>query len=589
MATLKTAQDHMEEAETLIVGEFGEGLKKIILSCFVAFLDLLLLALYLYQLLIVWGEWFNVLPPFVKALAILVGLVPFCIFGWRAFSLYLSGRGHCQMENEVVASQRTAHEAELATSYAELRMLDAKARYQDAQSELLFAQANNLRMGRGIPSVLNYDANGNPPIVFDHKSTAFYQFPLGQYKPNVPTNYQVEAVQDRLTDPSKPALGPGKACQPFPFEEAMKLVSPNSLEVCVGRNLATGDPIKVSLPGNNILLLGTSQFGKSTEAAIIMDMLTQTHDPNHLLLSLLDLEDLTCNLFADLPHVLRLEAKGRTIKSVARSHQEVVQHLGYLCDFMDYRYTLTPKDRKGTPHILIYLEEFLELRRRTKGDDLKTLSDRVTTLATRGLKANMHLMVCAQASYSQKEFREAMAQLAGVGIAFTARPPLATAAGFMDYDLLKQNYLAKVRGQFVIESSEGSQIGMAHAYDLKAKIEAKQDEEEALIGAHVEVREELQPQHLIDTHQLRTGPAPTGAHHNTPAWEAYVDVTEKLQNEGHSQDAIIEKIWHAKKGSGNAKYIAGRDIYRLCNKEIKRRRQALFDQSEDDSEEEEGA
>jgi FtsK/SpoIIIE family len=360
------------------------------------------------------------------------------------------------------------------------------------------------------------------------------------------------------------------------FEEVVRQVARNSLQICLGKSLTTGEYLLASLPKQHLLLIGSSQKGKSTGAAAIMDHLTQTHDRQHILLALLDMEDLTCNLFAGLPHVLRFHVGNRTIKAVARSPQEVAKHLGYLVQMMDFRYTLSERERATLPHVIVYLEEFLELKRRLKGADLARMADDFTSLATRGLKANMHLMVCAQASYSQEEFREAMGQLVGINLAFCAPPKLAQSAGFMSHDLLKENFLAKKPGQFVIESTGLTDTGIAPDYDLKAKLRALQDEEEevlpratqVLVGADEVPMEPLAPrQHLTSTRL-----APETSHPVAPALEAVL----RLQQEGASQDVIIEKLWHVKKGS-NKKYLDAREEYRRCVESIKARRQSEYE------------
>jgi FtsK/SpoIIIE family len=362
------------------------------------------------------------------------------------------------------------------------------------------------------------------------------------------------------------------------FEEIVRQVPHNSLQICPGKSLTTGEYFLASLPKQHLLLIGSSQKGKSTEAAAFMDQLTRTHDRQHLLLALLDLEDLTCNLFAGLPHVLRFHVGNRTIKAVARSPQEVARHLGYLVQMMDYRYTLPERERAAQPHVLIYLEEFLELKRRLKGADLARMADDFTSLATRGLKANMHLMVCAQASYSQEEFREAMGQLVGINLAFCAPPKLAQSAGFMAHDLLKENFLAKKPGQFVIESTGITDVGIAPTYDLKGKLQALQDTEEVLPRATQVLEgvdeDEMEPLAPLAPrqHPTSTQLAPESAHPVAPALEAVL----RLQQEGASQDVIIEKLWHVKKGT-NKKYLAAREEYRQCVESIKARRQAEYE------------
>ena len=187
-----------------------------------------------------------------------------------------------------------------------------------------------------------------------------------------------------------------------------------------------------------------------------------------------------------------------------------------------------------------------------------------------------------------------MGQLVGINMGFCAPPKLAQAAGFWDYALLKENYLAKVPGQFVLEATGITDLCAAPDYQLQAKLRGMQEREEARLsapGAHTYISEmqeqndeqnkhrliALQSGTPMSAHPARIPNAQEGAHQDSPAWEGYLDAIERLQEEGHNQDAIIEKIWHAKKGSGNQKYLNGREIYRMCNEMLKARRQAAYE------------
>lgn len=454
---------------------------------------------------------------------------------------------------------------------AERRRLDAINRADVARVE---AEAAEIQARAFIAMrTVAFDQNGNAAVI-GVPSTQITQI----------TGQVVQPAARSITNNNHgvlPEHAASKETSAPTFEEALRNVEPNAYQIYLGKSITEKDTnIIAELPDNHLLLIGATRMGKSCTACMIVDQMTRTHDTDHLQIALLDLEDQNCNLFTDLPHVLSYEVGGRQVQSIARSAQEVAKHMNYLVRLMDERYTLTPKDRAKLPRILIYIEEFVELKRRLKGQDRADMADNFTSLATRGLKANMHLMVAAQASYAEEEFREAMGQLVGIDLSFCARPKLAQAAGFMDYALLNRNYLSRTKGQFVIEATGQSDIAVAVGYDVKVKLLAKQEEEEAKLGAHVQVREVQNRPHLYPieggAHPSRTLPAPEGAAPSAPAWEAYVDVIEQLQHEGHVQDEIIEKIWHIKKG-GNQKYYDARDMYRNCNQVIKQRKQEQFE------------
>lgn len=270
MATLSRPSDHLQD-DTLVAVQLGEGLKKMILSFALALVDLVLFALYLYQFVIAWGDLFQSMPVFFRVVVLMVGFVPFTIAGWKIFSLYLSGRRTHDREKEIIAHELEAHRADLATTRAEIERMEADTRMKSAQAELLYAQADNLRLGRGIPSVLAYDANGNPPIVFDHRSTTFYQFPPGQYRPNVPANYKIEQVQEQ---PGKQALlsGPAQIPDPIDFAEILKTFTPSDQ----GIYIATGTREPIITPMYDLTHVGMggrTGGGKTNTTRLLMGQL----------------------------------------------------------------------------------------------------------------------------------------------------------------------------------------------------------------------------------------------------------------------------------------------------------------------------
>src|SRR5215472_2593283 len=138
---------------------------------------------------------------------------------------------------------------------------------------------------------------------------------------------------------------------------------------------------------------------------------------------------------------------------------------------LDERYTLPEEEQEVQAHILVYVEEFLSLKsHRDLDKPLKgTLIDDLNELAIRGLKANIHLMCCAQVDYADEDLK-AFANNFGLNISFSVRPEAARAAGFMNYSLLAKNWSSKVPGQFVVEGTGCNDFCVAPDYDVKAML-----------------------------------------------------------------------------------------------------------------------
>jgi hypothetical protein len=491
-------------------------------------------------------------------------------------------------EREQIAAAKDERERLNAEMNRQNKLADADFAVRMAEAQRILAEAAQ------IHRTVNFDNLGNAAVI--DPNTFQVQQITGNYQP-YPNLHSISQAAKGALQQGQQVQGLPAGAMPKPtFDECLRQVGRNSLQLCPGRNLETGEFIITDIPDTHFLLIGTTRKGKSTEVAMLLEQAVKTHNPTHVQLALLDLEDQTCNLFAKEPHVLTLQRQGKRVKAIARSTQEVVTYLGYLVDLMDERYKLTPIERAKLPHILIYLEEFLDLKRRMVSDKKAgvALATAFNSLATRGLKANMHLMVCAQASYSQEDFREAMAQLTGTMLAFSAPPRLAQAAGFMNYALLQKNYLAKTPGQFVFEGTGETCLAAAPEYDLKGKLRALQEAEEARISGGQIVIDEVQEEVLeVRTHPhliplassgaegANVGDTPSALSMNyqvQPSWQAALDVVKQLIDEGHNQDQIIEKIWKLKKG-GNPKYYAARDAYRKCIAAIKDQRQQAYDQA----------
>lgn len=313
--------------------------------------------------------------------------------------------------------------------------------------------------------------------------------PLGNY----PHLLDPTVSSVTLLPPGNPAYAPTRSRDPSPatpphldaprgplakptIEEIVARIPPNSHELCLGRSLQTGDLIMASLDESHLKVIGGTRMGKSCGAAAILDQLRRTHDRDHLLFALLDLENKTSRLFAGDPHLLRVNTGLKIVPIHARTVAEVAEYLTYLHALMEYRYTLSEAALAAEPDVLVYLEEFLYWKRILTQHVSKEMAERAllafSGLATRGLKAKLHLMPCAQVDYRDEELVEAMAQFIGINIAYSVKPDAARAAGFVSSELLKRNYETRQPGQFVVEMIGGSDLGLAPQFDVKAKLAA---------------------------------------------------------------------------------------------------------------------
>jgi hypothetical protein len=254
--------------------------------------------------------------------------------------------------------------------------------------------------------------------------------------------------------------------------------------------------------------------------------------------------------------------------AIARDANEVALWLRYVQQEMDRRYRMTPQQKAQLPYIIVYIEEFLALRRRLKGPAFSEAIDSFTLLATQGLKEKIGLMVCAQVDYASEELRDAMAQFVGCNVSFSLKPDAARAAGLVDNELLKRNYLAKVPGQFVVESIGINDLGVSPQFDVRQKLAAldgmiTSPQSSAYLVQAGGNMPEMEPIESL-THQERTLSAPEDLHQAAPGYQAYREQVWTLYEQGYrNQDQIIEKIWHVKKG-GNEKWYGYRDMVRQC-------------------------
>src|SRR5260370_32846046 len=156
-------------------------------------------------------------------------------------------------------------------------------------------------------------------------------------------------------------------------------------------------------------------------AACMLYLITRTHSPNKVRIALLDLENKTSKLFTDCQHIAQVNRDGQWRPLHAKSYEEVLEHLGYCVDIMNQRYTLSEEQVEQEPLLIIYLEEFLDLKdyfkllvENSSGEakeeakkNYSELISRVTKLARRPLQVKIRLLLCAQVNYRHADLRVA--------------------------------------------------------------------------------------------------------------------------------------------------------------------------------------
>ncbi len=259
----------------------------------------------------------------------------------------------------------------------------------------------------------------------------------------------------------------------------------NSFEVFIGRSMSRPHhpAVKINFYKRHIKLIGASQHGKSSMAAALLDAITRTHDPELVQIALLDLEDRTSRLFAGLPHITRIRKHGETIRLHARSYEQVLEHLEHVSALIDYRYALPDEELEKQPLVVVYVEEFLDLKnyfkrrietvgrdeRDSARADYSRLIYIIGKIAARGLKVSVQLLMCSQVDYRDEDLVEALANVTA-GMSFCVRTSAAQAAGFYQTELLQRNAKEDKIGQAVAEMPDCKDLILAPEYDLKVRL-----------------------------------------------------------------------------------------------------------------------
>lgn len=240
----------------------------------------------------------------------------------------------------------------------------------------------------------------------------------------------------------------------------------NSLQTGLGAKLTNGELVTVSIEESvHYKLIGGSGFGKSCLAAGMLDIATTTNNPDMLRVALLDLSWKTGRLFEHLPHVYEVRDGGRTIRMVGRDADEVAARLRTLKKELERRAAGLVK----TPILLVFIEEMLSLQYEVDPRLLQQMLADLNVLVLRGRQYGIFFLSVMQTDYATKELREAKAQFrtrAGFAIDTTT----ARSAGFVNTELVKQNFMRGKPGQYLLERPAFSELMLAPRYNVEHKL-----------------------------------------------------------------------------------------------------------------------
>jgi hypothetical protein len=272
------------------------------------------------------------------------------------------------------------------------------------------------------------------------------------------------------------------------IEEIVKHTTRNSYQIWIGRSLTKKKhypAVQMNLLGRHLKLIGASQYGKSSMAAALLEIILRTHDRRHIIVALLDLEYKTSRLFEQVPQLARLRVNDRVVPLHAKNYEQVLEYSDYILAIMNQRYELSELEILEQPVLLVYIEEFLALKDYFKRrinqaksaeekaqaqEDYERLVFNISEIARRGLKARVQLLLCAQVDYRDDDFREALINIAA-GMSFCVQPVAARASGFYNTPLLNRNVEENQVGQAVVEAPDCKDLVLAPDYDLRHKLQ----------------------------------------------------------------------------------------------------------------------
>ena len=271
------------------------------------------------------------------------------------------------------------------------------------------------------------------------------------------------------------------------IEQIVSHIERNSYNIYIGRSMTrpNNPAVRINFYKRHLKLLGASQHGKSSMATALLEIILRTHDPNYVQVALLDHEDKASRLFANSPHIAKVRLGERVVRLHAHSYEQALEHLEYLAQLIDYRYyNLSEEEIEQQPLIVVYLEEFIDLkdyfkqRIDTVEKDEKEQAKRdyarlifcIKKIARRGLKVLVQLLMCAQVDYRDEDLQEALVNVTS-GMSFCLRVSAAQAAGFYQTELLQRNAREDKVGQAVAEMPDCKDLILSPDYDLKSPLD----------------------------------------------------------------------------------------------------------------------
>lgn len=326
-------------------------------------------------------------------------------------------------------------------------------------------------------------------------------------------------------------LAAGQQEQPR-LESIIEDLTENALEFAYGYDPESRQLVKATLPkAVHIQLVGASGQGKSRQAASILTQLCTRNDTQHLQLALIDHEGETSQPFLGLPHVRYIADEP---KEAARIFRALVKEL----------------ERRDIgkivfPVLLMFCEEFLNLRRAMPPQYRDQALDDYTTLALRGRKRGMFLFSIGQTAYTERSIRDAQAQFLS-SMAFAVKPTAARSAGFTNTELLNKLYSERRPGQFLLERSQGDALLLAPYVDTRTVNDLLQVESTSESGPHNddmdEPRKWVESSEKVGRNQVRN--------QSEDALEAKQEQVRSLLVSGVVNKAeIIQAVWNVKPGS----------------------------------------
>jgi hypothetical protein len=403
---------------------------------------------------------------------------------------------------------------------------------RQAEAQRLLAEADRMR------NISHLDEQGN--LMVRDEFTGRWQLVQGNMREHPALHSMHYSIKSESNNEPIALPAAGQTAKPK-VEDLAKLVERNSFQVPLGNSLRGNGPVIIDIESSHIRVIGTSQFGKSCLAAAVLDLVTQTHDSDVMLIALLDMENKTSKLFEDNGNLAVLQLGSRKIPLHARNPRQAAEYLHLIRNEMDRRYSLPEAEQEKQPHILVYIEEFLSLKKHKDLDNRTkaTLFDDLNEIAIRGLKVFIHLMACAQVDYADDDLKPLNNNF-GVNVSFTVRPEAARAAGFGCSELLAMNWQNKQKGQCVVEATGCTDLVESPDYNVKALLKARNEPAKVVVS---EVSETLPKQ---DRNEQR----------NMPQEALQAKLYQVMENPGENMRDCIRRVWGATPGDNEGWKLA---------------------------------